>query len=153
MSTTIATMQSQDVAQIRQMMAAQEAAMRSRDAEYLVSRYTPDVVKFSLAPPLQSTGPDVQDVTALRRWFAGFDGAIDYEIRNLTVTAGDDIAFCHSLNRLSATPHGAPGGFDLWFRSTVCFLKVDGTWRIGHEHISTPFYMDGSSRAALDLRP
>jgi hypothetical protein len=28
-----------------------------------------------------------------------------------------------------------------------------GSWRIVHEHNSTPFYLDGSLRAALDLRP
>ncbi|MDT7608895.1 MAG: hypothetical protein QOG96_3398 [Pseudonocardiales bacterium] len=31
--------------------------------------------------------------------------------------------------------------------------KIDGSWRIVHEHNSTPFYLDGSLRAALDLRP
>ncbi|MFD0204902.1 MULTISPECIES: nuclear transport factor 2 family protein [Saccharothrix] len=51
-----------------------------------------------------------------------------------------------------------PGGphldqFDLWFRSTVCLRRVDGVWRIAHEHTSTPFYMDGSFSAALDLTP
>jgi hypothetical protein len=58
-----------------------------------------------------------------------------------------------ALNRLSATPHGAAARFDLWFRGTVCLRKVGGTWWITHEHNSTPFYMDGSFRAALDLRP
>jgi ketosteroid isomerase-like protein len=80
-------------------------------------------------------------------------GPLDYEIRDLTVTAGEDVAFCHSLNRLSATPQGAPEKFDLWFRATVCLRKMDCTWRIIHEHTSTPFYMDGSFKAAVDLRP
>jgi PhnB protein len=31
--------------------------------------------------------------------------------------------------------------------------QLDGSWRIVHEHDSTPFYLDGSLRAALDLRP
>jgi ketosteroid isomerase-like protein len=44
-------------------------------------------------------------------------------------------------------------GFDLWFRSTLGLRKSDGVWRIVHEHTSTPFYMDGSFRAAVDLKP
>jgi uncharacterized protein (TIGR02246 family) len=147
------TAQSQDQAQIRQLMAEQETAMRARDAERLVSPYAPDIVKFNLAPPLRSTGPKAHDVDGLRSWFSGFDGPLDYEIRDLIVTAGEDVAFGHSLNRLSATPHGAPKMFDLWFRATVCLRKVDGRWRISHEHNSTPFYMDGSFRAAVDLKP
>jgi len=152
-STMTGTVPGQDEAQVRQLMAEQETAMRARDAERLVSRYAPETVKFDLAPPLRHTGPELHDVNGLRSWFAGFDGPIDYEIRDLTVTAGEDVAFCHSLNRLSTTPHGAPERFDLWFRSTVCLRKVDGTWRITHEHNSTPFYMDGSFKAALDLQP
>ena len=69
------------------------------------------------------------------------------------MTAGEDVAFCHSLNRLTATPRGATDSFDLWMRSTVCLRKVDGAWWIAHEHSSTPFYMDGSFRAAVDLVP
>jgi ketosteroid isomerase-like protein len=30
---------------------------------------------------------------------------------------------------------------------------MSGGWRITHEHNSTPFYMDGSDKAALDLQP
>ena len=61
------------------------------------------------------------------------------EVRDLTVTVGGDVAFCHSLDRLSATPHGAPEGFELWFRATICLRKIEGTWLITHEHNSTPF--------------
>ncbi|HEV7909325.1 MAG TPA: nuclear transport factor 2 family protein [Pseudonocardiaceae bacterium] len=147
------TVQSQDEAQIRQLMAEQTSAMWERDAERLLARYAPEIVKFDLAPPLRHAGPEVHDVNGLRNWFSGFDGPIDYEVRDLTVTAGEDVAFCHSVNRLSATPHGAPERFDLWLRATVCLLKVDGTWRITHEHVSTPFYMDGSFKAAVDLQP
>jgi ketosteroid isomerase-like protein len=46
-----------------------------------------------------------------------------------------------------------PQPFELWFRSTVCFRQQDGDWRITHVHDSTPFYMDGSMSAALDLKP
>ncbi|MGH3157151.1 MAG: nuclear transport factor 2 family protein, partial [Streptosporangiaceae bacterium] len=41
----------------------------------------------------------------------------------------------------------------LWYRSTLGLRRLDGEWRIVHEHTSTPFYMDGSLRAATDLRP
>jgi ketosteroid isomerase-like protein len=119
----------------------------------LVSRYAPDAVQFDLAPPLRHTGPELHDANGVRNWFAGFDGPIGLEIRHLTVTAGEDVAFCHSLNRLSVTPHGAGDSFDLWFRATVCLRKLGGTWWITHEHKSTPFYMDGSFKAAVDLQP
>jgi ketosteroid isomerase-like protein len=142
-----------DEAQIRTLIDEQVAAMRGGDADWLVARYTPDPVTYDLAPPLRHTGADVRDPRGLRAWFATFDGPVDYEVRDLAVTVGGDVAFCHSLNRLSATPRGMTEPFDLWFRSTVCLRKQDGSWRVAHEHTSTPFYMDGSFLAATDLLP
>ena len=139
-----------DEKQIRDLMAVRAQAMTSRDAETLAGQYAPDVVAFTLAPPLVHHGEDVE---ARKAWFATFDGPIEYEIRDLEVTVGGDIAFSHALNRLSTTPKGMPQPFELWFRSTVCFRKRDGGWRITHVHDSTPFYMDGSMSAALDLKP
>jgi hypothetical protein len=45
------------------------------------------------------------------------------------------------------------GMVDLWFRSTWCLGRIEGGWRITHEHNSTPFSMDASLRAATDLVP
>ena len=41
----------------------------------------------------------------------------------------------------------------MWMRSTLGFRKVSGAWKIAHGHSSLPFVMDGSYRAALDLKP
>jgi PhnB protein len=31
--------------------------------------------------------------------------------------------------------------------------KIGAAWKITHEHNSAPFYMDGTDRPALDLKP
>jgi ketosteroid isomerase-like protein len=143
----------QDVAAVRGVLAAQVAAMRARDAEGLVRQFTPDAVTCTLAPPLWNPAPVVRDVAALRAWMDTFDGPIDYENRELGVEVGGDVAFAYGVSRLSATPRGGKEGFDLWFRFTVGLRRVDGEWLIAHEHRSVPFYMDGSFRACVDLRP
>lgn len=143
----------QDETQIRQLIAAKAAALRARDAERMIASYAPEIVQFDLAPPLRHVGPEVHDVAGLQKWLAGFDGDIGVEIRDLDVTVGDDVAFCHSLNCLTATPHGMPESFSLWYRSTLGLRRVDGSWWITHEHDSTPFEMDGSFRASVELRP
>jgi ketosteroid isomerase-like protein len=140
-----------DAELIRQVVADQVAGMRAGDAEALVARFAPEVVSFGLAPPLVSSG--VRDAVGLRAWFGGFVGPVDFETRDLEVTVGGDVAFCHSLNRMSATPKGMSEPFELWFRSTLGLVRRAGRWLVAHEHTSTPFYMDGSLRAALDLRP
>ncbi|MGH8727711.1 MAG: nuclear transport factor 2 family protein [Burkholderiales bacterium] len=42
---------------------------------------------------------------------------------------------------------------DMWFRETLGLRKIGGTWMITHEHSSVPFYMDGTFKAAVDLKP
>jgi len=135
---------------IRELMTARATAMTARDAKALAAQYTPDAVAFTLAPPLVHHGENVE---AREAWFGTFDGSIEYETRDLEITVGGDVAYCHALTRLSTTPKGMSQPFELWFRSTVCFREQDGEWRITHVHDSTPFYMDGSMSAALDLKP
>lgn len=142
-----------DVAEIREVLAGEVAAMRARDAAALVERFTVDAVTFTLAPPLWNPAPVVRDVAALAAWLATFEGPIDFEHRDLGVEVGGDVAFAYGVSRLTATPRGGSESFDLWFRSSWGFRRVDGVWLVAHEHRSTPFYMDGSFRACVDLEP
>jgi PhnB protein len=124
-------------------------AMRAKDAARVVAHGTADFVQFSLAPPLIAAD---QDGKGLEQWFATWRGPIDYGVRDLRITAGNDVAFAHSLNRLRGTRTNGEAT-DVWFRNTLCLRKMGGEWKIAHEHESVPFYMDGSFRAAVDLSP
>lgn len=136
---------------IHQLIEAWAAALRAKDLDRVVSHYAVDVVSFDLAPPLQCTGR-----AALREnlaaWFPTFRGPIGYEVRDLTVTASHDVAVCRSLNRISGTRTDGQET-DVWVRVTIGCRRIDGRWLISHEHASVPFYMDGSHRAAIDLKP
>jgi PhnB protein len=136
-------------AQIRALIDDWARAMRAKDVEGVMAHYTADSVTFDLAPPLISTGADAE---GLQAWFSTWRGPLGYEIRDLSITAGDDAAFCHSLNRLSGTKNDGEKA-DVWFRLTLGLRKLGGAWRIAHQHESVPFYMDGSYRAAVDLKP
>lgn len=138
-----------DEAQIRRVIDDWAQGLRNKDAERIVSHYARRFVHFSLAPPLLSS---VSDANALNAWFSTWEGPIGYEIRDLSVTVGNDVAFSHSLNRMHGTKTEG-GNADLWFRHTLGLQKIGGQWKITHEHESVPFYMDGSYKAAIDLKP
>ena len=138
--------------EIRTLIDNHVKAIREKDAGAVVSHYAADSVMFILAPPLQYTSDNSPGRQGVEDWFASFEGALDYEIRDLNITTGDDVAFCHSLNRMSGTKTDGEK-MDMWVRETVCFRKIDGRWQIAHEHESVPFYMDGSYKAAVDLKP
>lgn len=138
-----------DEAKIREAIDDFVDALRAKDAERVVRHHAPGFVQFSLAPPLISTEADVEGLAA---WFSTWQGPLGYEVRDLEITVGGEAAFCRSLNRLSGTKiDGAKA--DVWFRHTLGFRKIGGVWKIAHEHESVPFYMDGSDKAAIDLRP
>ncbi len=139
-----------DDTRIRDRIESWARALRAKDLPGVMSHYASDVVSFDLAPPLQHHREAV--ARGLTEWFPTWDGPIGYEITELAVTVGGDVAFTHSLNRLTGKRRDGEAT-DVWFRATVGLRKIDGEWRVVHEHASVPFYMDGSFRAAVDLRP
>ena len=139
-----------DEAKIRELMDDWVEALRRRDVGAIVSRQALGVVSFNVVNPLQYVGSDETRRRA-EEWLSSFQGPVGLEMRDLSVTVGDEVAFAHSLNRVSGrTADGQAIG--MWLRSTVCFRKIDGEWTVTHEHTSVPF--DGESgRASLDLKP
>ncbi|MGX1854841.1 YybH family protein [Streptomyces sp. NPDC055299] len=141
-----------DEERIREVLQDRAAATKARDARRFLSHTTPDLVEFSLAPPLQYQGPQARDPQAIEAWYATWQGPVEVTLTQLEITVGGDVAFCHSINRMRGTK---ADGFEveLWSRATVGLRRIDGTWKITHAHDSVPFLMDGSGRAALDLKP
>jgi PhnB protein len=144
-----------DDAEIRAVIEQWAEALRHKDAQGVLSYYAPKVIHFSLAPPLLSTVSTKEGLTnpeGLNSWFATGEGAIGYEIHDPDIMIGESVAFSHSLNRMQGTKTDG-GKADIWFRQTFGFHRIDGEWKIVHEHESVPFYMDGSFKAAIDLKP
>ncbi|MFI1306088.1 YybH family protein [Streptomyces sioyaensis] len=141
-----------DEARIREVLEDRAAATTARDARRFLSHCAPEIVEFSLAPPLQYKGPQARDQRAVEAWYATWRGPIEVTLTQLEITVGDDVAFGHSINRMRGTK---TDGFEveLWSRATVGLRRIDGTWKITHAHDSVPFLMDGSGLAALDLTP
>jgi uncharacterized protein (TIGR02246 family) len=135
---------------IRQLIDGFQRAIRAKDLGGVLSVYAPDIVSFDLVPPMQHVG-----IAAYRRpWeatFASFEGPIGYQVSDLHITATDEVAFSHSLNRMRGTTKDGQK-ISMWVRWTACFRKPDGRWLVTHEQVSVPIDMD-SGRASLDLEP
>jgi uncharacterized protein (TIGR02246 family) len=140
-----------DECQIRQLIDNWSKALRAKDIAGLMTSYTSDIMLFDLAPPLRYVGIDAYQQN-LEEWFQSFRGAVGYDISNLSITVGDDVAFSHSLNRITGVRTGGERT-DVWVRATVGYRKLGGKWKIIHEHFSTPFEMTPPYKASLDLKP
>jgi uncharacterized protein (TIGR02246 family) len=140
-----------DEAQIRAIIEDYNEGLKNRDADRCVANYADDVLQFDLAPPLEHRGKENARKN-LSEWFKTFSGPIGVETGGLKISAGADTAFAHILNHISGTSTNGQKN-DHWVRVTIGFQKTGGEWLVTHEHVSVPFYMDGSFRAALDLKP
>ncbi len=140
-----------DEGQIREIIEHYGEGLRNRDADRCVAHYADDIVQFDLAPPLEYRGKETAKKN-LSEWFKTFSGPIELEMKGLDISAGADTAFAHVFNHISGTNTNGQKN-DHWVRVTICFRKTGGQWLVTHEHVSVPFYMDGSFKAALDLKP
>jgi ketosteroid isomerase-like protein len=126
------------------------SAIRDHDLETAMSVYAPEVVSFDFEPPLQHVGTDPKR----RNWvevFASYERPLGYEVHDLTIAVAGDVAFAHSLNRISGTmTNGSATG--MWVRATTGFRRINDTWLIAHDQVSVP--IDFATGTALrDLTP
>jgi uncharacterized protein (TIGR02246 family) len=129
------TSEAQDIARIRELSEAWRQAVLAKDAHALVQHYADDVVVFDVVPPAFITGVDRYREN-WQRWFDSIGGPLEFDVREMHVEASGDLAFVHAVNRVAA------GGRDDIVRATVCFRRIDGDWRVVHEHASVPLMMD-----------
>ena len=149
MDTTVQTTTSE--ADIRSLIDSYASALRAVDIDRIMSHYAPDVVAFDAIGQLQFKGVDAYR----KHWeacLAMMKGAsMIFDIHDVNITAGDDLAFHHHLVRCGMTTESGEEKAS-WMRVTAGYRKIGGAWKIVHEHISTPFDPE-SHKAIFDLQP
>jgi ketosteroid isomerase-like protein len=136
-------------AEIRELIDKLADSVRNAELDGLKTLYTPEVVSFDVGPRLQDVGAEAK----LNNWIAAFtlfQRPLRVEVRDITITVGDDVAFGHSFNRLSGTLENGTTSGGFWVRATYCFRKINGQWLIAHDHASVPLD-PASGTALLDL--
>ena len=127
---------SADTASVRNVIESWAAAVRRRDLEGILRNHSSDIVMFDVPPPFQSKGIEAYK-KSWGSFFSWSSDPIPFDITEMNITAGADVAF------VVATMHCAEPGANgeqigLDFRLTIGLRKIDGMWRIAHEHHSVP---------------
>ena len=125
--------QASNEARIRDLIDDWVTAFRAKNIEGLMANHSPDIVLFDVPEPLQHRGADAYR-KVWERWLPTLEGPLGCEIRELSVTAGDHVAFSHCLNRISSKITGGETT-QVWVRVTVGFRKINGKWMVTHEHV------------------
>jgi ketosteroid isomerase-like protein len=135
---------------VRQLVLDRVQAVLDRNVDLATAANADDIVTFDALPPLRNAGAGgIRERT--ESWFDGYSQGPGYELRDLEVVAGDDVAFAYYLYRVSGTLKNG-GVVAMWVRATLGLRKLAGEWRIVHEHDSIPFDPE-SGRALLDIEP
>jgi ketosteroid isomerase-like protein len=137
-------------AEIRGQIDRLVSAIEAKDLESVKRLYATDVVSFDIDPPLQHVGLEAK-LANWRRAFTFFR-ELHYELRDLTFTVDENVAFGHGFGRLSGTLENGTATNGMWVRATYGFRRTDGEWLIAHDQVSVPFDVR-SGRGVADLEP
>jgi uncharacterized protein (TIGR02246 family) len=121
--------------EIRTLIERWAAAVHAGDLPTVLSDHAGDIVMFDVPPPHDG----VRGIDAYRDTWPGFfewqaRGAT-FEIVDLDVTAGDDVAYAYALLRCGTAEEHAEHP-ERRLRLTLGLRKDDGRWTVAHEHHS-----------------
>src|SRR5579862_7264493 len=114
--------------EIRSMIDRYEIAFQAKDVATIMTFYAPgdQVIAFDIVPPLAKTGRDAYRKN-FEEFFAGYEGPLQTEIRDLTIAASGDVGFITCLERFSGVLKGGQKS-DMWCRTTSGLRKIGGKW-------------------------
>ena len=126
-----------DETAIRGLIERWATAVHTGDLDGVLTAHASDIVMFDVPPP----DDGVRGIDAYREtWPAFFEwqrhGA-SFEIVDLAVTAGSDVAVAHALLRCGM-PQELTADPARRLRLTLGLRKDDGGWVVFHEHHSFP---------------
>jgi uncharacterized protein (TIGR02246 family) len=120
---------------IHQLIEEWRAAVCKRDFDGVLKRHSSKILMFDVPGPFQSEGID-----AYRKTWALFFGWMSqpkFDLSNIRVTAGSDVAFVTAQGRCFG-PNETGSPTELNFRLTMGLRKIGGEWTVEHEHHSVP---------------
>ena len=126
-----------DDAVIRDLIQRWAQAVHTGDMDGVLAHHAEDIVMFDVPPPEDG----VRGIDAYRGTWPGFfqwqsQGAL-FEIVDLDVTAGEDVAYAHALLRCG-TPDELAEHPGRRLRLTLGLRKEGPRWLVAHEHHSFP---------------
>jgi ketosteroid isomerase-like protein len=91
-----------DEGAIRELVENWARAVRIKDLDGILANHSPDILMFDVPPPIQSKGIEAYRKT----WDLFFSWSQDsgvFDISELNITAGNDVAFVTALMRCAGT--------------------------------------------------
>ena len=127
---------SKEETEIRKLIDQWAKAVREEDTAGIRANHDPGILMFDVPPPFLSRGLDAY----MKSWdlfYASQERPVTFDFHDIQITAGHDVAFATALGKcIYINPTGKTEPLD--FRLTMGLRKINGQWRITHEHHSLP---------------
>jgi uncharacterized protein (TIGR02246 family) len=127
---------SDDESAIRALIERWAQAVRNQDRAAIREHHDADMLMFDVPPPFLSRGLDAY-MASWELFFSCAPKPVAFDFHDIEITAGEDVAFATAIgNCVNIDSKGKRE--PLQFRLTMGLRKIDGGWRIMHEHHSLP---------------
>ncbi len=121
--------------EIRALITRWSRALEAKNVDLMMADYAEEAVLFDAVPPYKAVGREA----IAKTWKAclpHFPASFRSEHRDLTVEVSGDLALVFGLHHFVAENH--PCG-QSWMRVSVGMRRLQGKWKVVHEHVSLPF--------------
>ena len=123
--------------EIRELIERWSRAVRELDLAGIRADHDPDMLMFDVPPPFSSRGLDAYMDTWQLFFSSNPERPIPFRFEDIEVTANSDVAFATARGKC-VDVHRDGRKEPLEFRLTMGLKKIDGKWRVMHEHHSVP---------------
>lgn len=127
---------SNDVQQIRALIDRWAEAVRREDLPAIRADHDDNILMFDVPPPFLSRGIEAYTGT-WQLFFANVERPVTFAFENIEISAGADVAFATAKGRCVNIDRAGKRE-PLEFRLTMGLKKIEGKWRVMHEHHSLP---------------
>jgi len=111
-------------------------ATRENRKDDILANHVAELVIFDVLAPMKYESA-VEYRASWDEWQPETEGEFQFDIEELNITEGNDVAFAHSFIRCGGTfPNGEV--FHDLVRATFCLIKNAEQWKITHQHVSKP---------------
>lgn len=127
---------SHDEATIRALIGRWAKAVREENRTAIRMDHDPAILMFDVPPPFLSRGLDAYMAT-WETFFSSAEKPVAFDFHDLEISCGQDVAFATAIGKcVTVDRNGIREPLD--FRLTMGLRKIDGRWRVMHEHHSLP---------------
>ena len=129
-----------ETSRVRDLIERWAAGVRARDIDAVLSGHSRELLMFDAVGPVRLRGLDAYRRTWVEQFFPWHGGTGHFELVDLKVSAGTDVAFATALLECAGTEEGKRVAFTL--RLTIGLEKRNDEWIVLHEHHSQPLDFD-----------